>query len=128
EAGIGYIADFVLDDRPCRLSTAHGTVLSMPYSVELNDVPLIMIQHHRADEYLTRALAQVDRLIAEAVSAGPLGGAKVMGFAIHPYITGVPHRIGVIEELLAELKRRPEVVFMQGREIRDWYLSSGDPT
>jgi allantoinase len=128
EAGIRYIADWVVDDLPCRLKTAHGDVLTMPYSVELNDIPLIMIQHHRAEEFLDRALAQVDRLIAEAKSDGPLGGAKVLGFAIHPYITGVPHRIGMLEQLLAELASRPDIAFMQGREILDWYLASGDPT
>lgn len=128
EAGIRYIADWVADDLPCRLKTASGDVLTMPYSVELNDIPLVMIQHHPAREFLDRALAQADRLIAEAKMTGPLGGAKVLSFAIHPYILGVPHRIAVLEALLAELAARPEVVFMQGREIMDWYLASGDPT
>lgn len=128
EAGIRYIADWVVDDLPCRLATRHGPVLTMPYSVELNDIPLIMIQHHRAGEFLERTLAQADRLIAEARSSGPLGGAKILSFAIHPYISGVPHRIGMIEELLAALAARPEICFMQGREIMDWYLASGDPT
>lgn len=127
-AGIRYIADFVADDRPCRLVTAHGPVLTMPYSVEVNDIPVIMIQHHRTDEFIARALSQIDRLIAEAKSPGPLGGAKIASFAIHPYITGVPHRIGMIEDLLTEIIRRPEVLVMQGREIHDWYLGAGDPT
>lgn len=127
-AGIRYIADWVVDDLPARLKTSAGEVLTMPYSVELNDIPLIMIQHHRADEFLSRTLAQADRLIAEARSEGPLGGAKVLSFAIHPYIMGVPHRIAVLEALLAGLAARPDVAFMQGREIMDWYLASGDPT
>ncbi len=127
-AGIRYIADFVADDLPCRLKTAAGEVLTMPYSVELNDIPMMMIQHHRAEEFLDRTLAQADRLIAEAKGTGPLGGAKVLSFAIHPYIMGVPHRIAVLEALFAELASRPEIVFMQGREIMDWYLASGDPT
>lgn len=41
---------------------------------------------------------------------------------------GVPHRIAVLEALLAGLAARPDVAFMQGREIMDWYLASGDPT
>ena len=87
-----------------------------------------MIQHHATREFLDRTLAQADSLIAEAKSAGPMGGAKVLSFAIHPYILGVPHRIAVLEALLAELASRPEIGFMQGREIMDWYLGSGDPT
>ncbi|WP_270935970.1 polysaccharide deacetylase family protein [Falsiroseomonas oryzae] len=128
EAGIRYIADFVVDDRPARLATAHGEVLTMPYTVELNDIPLSMIQFHPSEELLLRGRRQAARLIAEAASPGPLGGAKVMCVAIHPYITGVPHRIEALATLFEELAANPAVTFMQGREILDWYLASGDPT
>jgi peptidoglycan/xylan/chitin deacetylase (PgdA/CDA1 family) len=128
EAGIRYIADWVVDDLPARLATAHGEVLTMPYSVELNDIPVKMIQHHDAEELTRRAKATADRLVAEASSGGPLGGPKVMCVAIHPYISGVPHRIGALTALFEDLAARPEVCFMQGREIADWYLASGDPT
>ncbi len=124
EAGIRYIADFVVDDLPARLATAHGEVLTMPYSVELNDIPVAMIQHHGSDELARRARLTAARLIAEARTQG----AKVMCIAIHPYITGVPHRIAALDALFEELAAMPEVAFMQGREIRDWYLASDDPT
>lgn len=124
-AGVRWIADWVADDLPCRLRTSAGDVLTMPYSVELNDIPVQMIQHHAASEFAARTLATADRLLHEAGSSGPLGGAKVMSFAIHPYITGVPHRIAMLEDLLDALKARDDLVFMQGDEIADWYLSTG---
>ncbi|MGY2051994.1 polysaccharide deacetylase family protein [Methylobacterium sp. JK268] len=125
-AGIRYVGDWPMDDRPCRLATRHGPLVTLPYSVELNDIPVLAIQHQPAEEFLARALAQVERLAAEAASDGPLGGAKVMGFAIHPYLTGVPHRIGVVERLLDALAERSDVLFWQGRDILDWYLGTGD--
>lgn len=125
EAGIRYIADWVVDDLPCRLRTAYGDVLTMPYSVELNDIPVQMIQHHPAGEFAARALATADRLLREAAAPGPAGGAKVMSFAIHPYISGVPHRIDMLENLLDALSAREGLVFMQGRAIADWYLGTG---
>jgi peptidoglycan/xylan/chitin deacetylase (PgdA/CDA1 family) len=124
EAGIRYIADFVVDDLPSRLATTHGEVLAMPYSVELNDIPIAMIQHHPSDELTRRTRLQAARLIEEA----RVSGAKAMGLAVHPYITGVPHRIGAFAALMQELAGDPDIVFMQGREIRDWYLESGDPS
>lgn len=125
EAGIRYVGDWVVDDLPCRIRTAHGDLWSMPYSVEINDIPVQMIQHNVAGELAARAMATARRLIAEARSPGPLGGAKVMSFAVHPYITGVPHRIGMLEGLLDDLLADDAVVFMQGGEILEWYLATG---
>ncbi|RVU17201.1 polysaccharide deacetylase family protein [Methylobacterium oryzihabitans] len=125
-AGIAYLGDWPMDDRPCRIATRHGPLVTLPYSVEINDVPLIAVQQQPAEEFLARALAQVERLAAEAAGDGPLGGAKVMSFAIHPYLTGVPHRIAVVERLLDALLARSDVVFWQGRDILDWYLGTGD--
>src|ERR1700674_5759354 len=34
EAGIEYVADWVLDDQPVYIATAHGPMLSVPYTVE----------------------------------------------------------------------------------------------
>lgn len=124
EFGISYVADWVVDDVPCRLETTHGSLLTMPYSVELNDIPVQMIQHHDALEFAARTLATADRLSMEARSDGPFGGAKIMSFAVHPYITGVPHRIGMLERLLDQLAARDDLVFMQGCAIADWYLET----
>ncbi|WP_424813807.1 polysaccharide deacetylase family protein [Roseococcus sp. YIM B11640] len=117
ENGIRYCADYVIDDVPTAIRTAHGPIWSMPYSVELNDIPMMMVQHHRADELRDRTLAQLDRLLAEASEEG----CKVMGLAVHPYISGVPHRIGVLEATLRAIASRPGAVFAQGREILEWW-------
>ncbi|MDB5377405.1 MAG: polysaccharide deacetylase [Rubritepida sp.] len=117
EHGIRYCADYVVDDVPVPVRTAHGDIWSMPYSVELNDIPMIMVQHHRASELQERTLAQLDRLLAESDTEG----CKVMGLAVHPYISGVPHRIGVLEATLDAIASRPGAVFAQGREILEWW-------
>jgi hypothetical protein len=120
EAGIRYCADWVVDDLPCPMRTSHGPLLTMPYSVELNDIPIMMIQHHRAEELFDRTVAQFDRLHVEAETQG----AKVMGLAVHPYISGVPHRIGWFEKALAHMAGQPGTLFWQGRQIMDWYLKA----
>ncbi len=125
EAGIRYIADWVVDDLPCRLATRHGTVLTMPYTVEMNDIPVQMIQHHAGGELEARARRTADRLVREAKAGA---GAKVMSLAIHPYITGVPHRIDAFEALLDDLLARSDIAFAQGREIMAWYLAGTDDT
>ena len=119
EAGIKYLADWVLDDEPCEIKTAHGVVVSMPYTVELNDIPMMMVQHHAASEFVTRCMDYFDRVYEESKTR-----AKVMAIAVHPYISGVPHRIKYFETVFERLKKQKGVLFWTGEQILDWYLKS----
>jgi allantoinase len=47
--------------------------------------------------------------------------AKIMAIAVHPYISGVPHRIKYFERVFKELSRQPGVLFWTGEQILDWY-------
>ena len=119
EAGIKYIADWVVDDEPVEIATAHGRVLTMPYSVELNDIPMMMVQHHAADEFERRCMDYFERVYAEGAKR-----AKVMAIAVHPYISGVPHRIKYFERVFQALKKHEGVLFWTGEQILDWYERS----
>ena len=50
-----------------------------------------------------------------------------MAIAIHPYITGVPHRIRYLEEFLAYAQRHTGVAFWTGAQILDWYRTAARP-
>src|SRR5471032_3185863 len=47
ESGIEYVANWVLDDQPVFITTATKPVVSVPYSVEINDIAMMVIQNHR---------------------------------------------------------------------------------
>ena len=117
EAGIEYVADWVLDDQPCMIETAHRPIVSIPYTVEMNDIAMMALQHHPSSEWLRRGIDQFDRLYAEGEQS-----ARVMAISVHPYITGVPHRIGYLERLYDYIRQRPGVLMWTGEEILDWYL------
>ena len=119
EAGIRYIADWPLDDEPCELKTKHGALLTLPYSIELNDIAMMMVQHHPASEFVTRCMDYFDRLYSESKSR-----AKIMSIAVHPYISGTPYRIKYFEQVLEALRKKPGVVFWTGEQIMDWYAES----
>jgi peptidoglycan/xylan/chitin deacetylase (PgdA/CDA1 family) len=118
EAGIEYVADWVLDEQPCRIETTHGPVTSIPYTVEMNDIAMMALQHHPSEEWLHRGIAQFERLYAESERS-----TRVMALSIHPYITGVPHRIGYLEKLYAHIFARPGVLAWTGEQILDWYVA-----
>jgi peptidoglycan/xylan/chitin deacetylase (PgdA/CDA1 family) len=119
EAGIRYIADWVVDDEPCRIRTEKGPLVALPYTAELNDIPMMMIQHHASAEFEARCMDHFERLYAESADR-----MKVMAIAVHPYISGVPHRIKYFQRVLSRLKSFEGVVFWTGEQILDWYESA----
>ncbi len=119
EAGIEYVADWVLDDQPCRIQTASGPIVSVPYTVEMNDIAMMVLQNHPSEEWLRRGIDQFDRLYAEGEKS-----ARVMAISVHPYISGVPHRIGYLEKLYEYILQRPGVLMWTGEQILDWYKNA----
>ena len=118
EEGYDYVADWVLDDQPVKIQTAHGPIVSVPYTVEMNDIAMMVLQNHPSEEWLRRGIDQFDRLYAEGEKS-----ARVMAISVHPYITGVPHRIAYLEKLYEYIRQRPGVALWTGEQILDWYLA-----
>jgi peptidoglycan/xylan/chitin deacetylase (PgdA/CDA1 family) len=119
EAGVQYIGDWVLDDQPCELRTAHGPLYTLPYTLELNDIPVMILQQHPSDMLLRRTMDAFDRLYQEGADS-----ARVLAVAVHPYISGVPHRIKYFEAIFEYMQRHAGVLFWTGEQILDWYLEA----
>jgi hypothetical protein len=116
KAGVQYIGDWVYDDEPTVIKTTEGPLVTLPYTVELNDIPMMIVQHHESDYLLKRAIDQFDRLYAEGRDR-----AKIMSLAIHPYISGQPHRIKYLEAIYDHVRRFDGVLHWNGAQILDWY-------
>jgi len=120
EAGVKYIGDWVWDDEPSTIATRHGPLVTLPYTVELNDIPAMMIQHHESPYWAQRCQDSFDRLYAEGADR-----AKIMAIAIHPYISGQPHRIKYLEQVYEYARSHAGVVFWNGVEILEWWQAGG---
>jgi allantoinase len=118
-AGIKYIGDWVYDDEPSTIRTANGPLVTLPYTMELNDIPMMAVQHHESDYLAKRAIDQFDRLYAEGEKR-----AKILSLAIHPYLSGQPHRIKYLEAIYDYVRRFDGVAYWTGEEILDWYLKA----
>ena len=119
--GIEYVCDWVNDDQPYLIDTAGGPLVSVPYTMEVNDLPMMLIQHHAAGELYRRAKDQFDRLYAEGARQ-----PRVMAIAVHPYISGVPHRIKYLEAAYDYIRRQKGVWLTTGEEISEWYRTQGE--
>ena len=52
KAGVKYIGDWVYDDEPTVIRTTNGPLVTLPYTIECNDIPVMIIQHHNSDYLL----------------------------------------------------------------------------
>jgi peptidoglycan/xylan/chitin deacetylase (PgdA/CDA1 family) len=117
-AGVKYIGDWVFDDEPATIRTANGELVALPYTVELNDITIMVVQRHESEYLLKRAIDMFDRLYAEGENR-----AKIMALAIHPYISGQPHRIKYLEGIYDYANRFAGVLHWNGEQIFDWYMN-----
>jgi allantoinase len=119
--GIEFLHDWALDDLPTWMRTKNGPLMALPYTFELNDVPVYAIQNGSTDEYLKRVeatLSVFDRELKEQ--------PRVMTLALHPHIIGVPHVAHHFEAALDLLTARDDTIFLTSSGIGDWYAGA-DP-
>ena len=119
EEGVEYVADWCNDDQPYPMKVKSGSLVALPYTVELNDIPLYLVQHHRSPELFDRAKDHFDTLYREGEES-----SRIMCVSTHPYITGAAHRIKYYDKIFEYIKQHDDVVFMTGEEILDWYTEA----
>ena len=82
----------------------------------------MLVQNHPSDMFKRRALDYFDTIYADSQDS-----ARVMAVAVHPYISGSPHRIRYVAETLEHIARQPGVLVWNGEQILDWFLKERPP-
>jgi allantoinase len=116
ECGIEYVGNWVNDDQPYPMRVKSGTMLSLPYTLELNDIPNFLARNRTGEEFAKQICDQFDVLYEEGAKTG-----RVMAIALHPFLIGHPHRAKHFETALAHIVRHKDVWLATGGEIADWY-------
>ncbi len=116
EAGIQYYVDWYHDDQPFPMRVRHGRLLSLPYSMDVNDGWNLRLNID-AEEYVLAVKDQFDCLYREGADI-----RRVMSIALHPWVMGQPHRIRHLDRLLEYIRRHHGVWLATGAEIADWFI------
>ena len=117
EAGFDFLMDWPCDDQPIWLRTRAGKLMSVPYPLEINDSPMILVRHHTAVDFEQMIVDQFDEMIEEA-ERRPL----VCGIALHTMIVGHPYRLRALRRALKHIvdhPRRNKIWFTRPGEIFD---------
>jgi peptidoglycan/xylan/chitin deacetylase (PgdA/CDA1 family) len=111
--GVDYVCDWVNDDLPYRMNNG---LYSIPYSLELNDLPHFNMPSIGIDDFYRRICETFDVLCEEGARNG-----RVMGIALHPFLIGVPHRIRYLDRALQYIASSGKAWFATGHEIIEAY-------
>jgi len=93
ELGLDYVLDWTADDQPFALNVPG--MISVPYSVELNDIGLFVGKSFTGAEFRQAVIDQFDQLYADSADSG-----RVMALALHPFVIGQAFRARYLAEAL----------------------------
>jgi peptidoglycan/xylan/chitin deacetylase (PgdA/CDA1 family) len=119
DEGVRYIADWTADDLPFRMNVSGKSLLSIPYSLQVNDTAQFYNQKISPQDFESIIKRQFDCLYAESERA-----PRVMAIALHPFVSGVPHWIGVLDSAFNYITSHRGVWLATGSEIVEHYAAA----
>jgi peptidoglycan/xylan/chitin deacetylase (PgdA/CDA1 family) len=112
-----YTCDLFQDDQPQPLKTKSGKLVSMPYSLEVNDVITYGALAMSPWRYTDTLKRHFDQLLEEGADSG-----TVMCIPLHAYLVAQPHRMAAFADALAHIcSHRDDVWFATAAEIANVY-------
>lgn len=98
EAGYGYVLDWPADDQPFWMRTRSGAILSVPYSIEVNDSPVMVFRQQGAYDFERMMIDQFDEMLLQS-RKWPL----VYTIVLHPFVIGQPYRLRALRRALSHI-------------------------
>ena len=118
EYDVLYTCDLFHDDQPQPVKVKKNKLISIPYSLEMNDIVVYhQINSSPPRQYTEVIKRQFDQLYEEGAENG-----TVMCIPLHPFLVGQPHRVGPFAEALEYITSHDDVWVTTGREIAEYYF------
>lgn len=117
--GCKFYCDIMNDDQPFLIHTDSGSIVSTPYSNEINDFTLVTRRGHTADEVRDILKEELCVLYEEGGES-----CRIMNVGLHPHVSGRAYRIRALKEYLKYARTLEDVWWTTREEIADWYLEN----
>ena len=120
ECGLTYTCDLFHDDQPLPVKVKSGRLISMPYSLEVNDHYAYNVFGFSPEQYTDLLKRQFDTLLEEGDQSG-----TVMCIPLHAYLVGRAHRINPFREALKYITAHTDDIWITtAAEISDFYMAN----
>jgi allantoinase len=118
EAGIEYVADWCNDEQPYFMKTRHGSIVAIPYTLEIGDIPAFLQHGSSGEDFYKMIVDQFDTMYEDGKKQ-----PRVFCIALHPFLVGHPFRARHLERALAYIRQHDAVWITTASAIVDWYKS-----
>ncbi|MFL2769392.1 MAG: polysaccharide deacetylase family protein [Rhodospirillaceae bacterium] len=116
DLGVQYLCDFCADDQPFKFNTKTGSLISVPYTVELNDIPAFLNLGVTGEAFGDMIIDQFDVLYEEGSA-----NARIMPICLHNFLVGQPFRAKHLKRAFEHIASHSDVWLTTGDEVNDWY-------
>lgn len=120
ENGFTYSLDWNADDQPFPMSVPGARFISVPYTIEVNDITAFIGQDVTPRQFTEMIVDQFEVMYEEAARRP----GSVFSVALHPFITGQPFRHKWLANAFREIAGRDDVWYTTTDEVAAWYLEN----
>lgn len=114
--GVEYLCDYTADDHPFPFKVKNGSLIAMPYSLELNDVPAFQNIGLSSEDFGDMIVDQFDVLYEEGAT-----NARCMPICLHTFWVGQPNKFKHLKRAFQYIATHKDVWMTTGDEVNDWY-------
>ncbi len=120
ELGLTYSLDFCADDQPFPMRVKSGRMITVPYTIEVNDITLFVGHSYSGPEFEQLVVDQFEELYRESEESG-----RIMAVAIHPFAVGQAFRAKYLARALDRVLGQHDDVWLPTTdEIAEWYYAN----
>ena len=119
EKKILYTCDLFIDDQPFPVNVRKGKFISIPYSLEMNDIIVYNSYMMPPRHYANMLKANFDRLLLDGETTG-----TVMCIPLHAYAVAQGHRLAAFDEALKYITSHKDVWVTTGKEIAEYFYAN----
>lgn len=107
ESGYRYVMDWPADDQPFWMRTRSGPILSVPYSIEVNDSPVMVFRQQAARDFEDMIIDQFDEMLHQSQKR-PL----VFTVVLHPFVIGQPYRLRALRRAMEHILAKRDQLWL----------------
>jgi peptidoglycan/xylan/chitin deacetylase (PgdA/CDA1 family) len=116
EFGVEYLCDYTADDHPFPFNVPKGSLIAVPYTVELNDIPAFANVGVSSEAFGDMIVDQFDQLYEEGAD-----NARCMPICLHTFWVGQPNKFRHLARAFRHIASHKDVWLTTGDEVNDWY-------